>query len=135
LIKQKADLPKISRVIMMSGAPCEDGTFCDTGRADATVYGMSQVRLWYVPGQIVLLSSLWLSDGLATGKQACTIRYRFVCFSRSVFMFQMHLSAVWTATGAAQTTVSLAEGNKVSIMPVRQTFHLTCMTMRASTCV
>lgn len=36
MIKQKADLAKISRVIMMSGAPCEDGTFCDTGRADAT---------------------------------------------------------------------------------------------------
>jgi len=29
-------LTKTSCVIMMSGAPCEDGTYCDTGRADAT---------------------------------------------------------------------------------------------------
>ena len=29
-------LAKASHLIMMSGAPCEDGTFCDTGRADAT---------------------------------------------------------------------------------------------------
>ncbi len=29
-------LAKTSCVFMMSGAACEDGTFCDTGRADAT---------------------------------------------------------------------------------------------------